>query len=202
MIRTKIFYADKPDLESSISSHNGELKKQILSSLGYTDMTDNKARRWIDGINNLIDEGNLTTRASQIAFNALPEVLHLQAFSEYADWEDFVYWDLATALEELKANIRLIGYLKMLFYGRRIDQNYPDVEKYALLNDTDSTNQFEEIARHCFLTQVEVQELDRLLKEAPLSKLNEDLQEFLSEELQPALAKAIILDKGMLLIIK
>ena len=203
MIRTQIFFADLSDLKSALGSHNEEIKKQILSSLGYGENdADSESDKWRQGVSDLIDEANVSTAASQIAFNRLPKVLHIPTFSEFADWEDAVYWDLAQALEEKGVDKRLVGYLKMLYSGRRIDQTDQVLERYASLTETDSLNNFADIPRHSYLTNGETQELIRLLKETPVEDLDEELQEFITEELKPALAKSVELGKGLLFIVE
>ncbi len=120
----------------------------------------------------------------------------------FADWEDTIYWDLAETLEKKGADKRLIGYLKMLYDGRRFDRKDPDLDTYSKLTETTSTNQFEDIPRHCYLTIVEVMELNQLINAIVLEDIDVELKEFVTEELKPALSKAIDMDKGLLLVIE
>lgn len=202
MIRTQIFYINLTNLQSVLGSRNETIKKQILASLGYTDEKDSEAQYLLQGINTLIDKGELNIALAQTAFNQLPPILGALAFSDFADWATEMYWDLAMYFQRLQSNPRLIGYLKMLYHGRRIDRDDKNVEYYAQLNDSDNTHQFKDIPRHCLLSVEETEELLNLLEDVSLEKLDHESQEFLSTELNPALKKALDLNKDFLLIIE
>lgn len=203
MTRVQIFYSNLSDVTSKIGSRDRGLKKQLLKSLGYDDSSDNESAKWTEGINDLIDEGNLETYASQVAFNRLPQILNFPAFSPYADWGEEIYWDLVEVLTNLGSNQNLVGYLKMIYYGRRIDKTNIGVRIYIEDTDKASLNQFKDIPHHSFLNLEEVQVFSHLLKEASIKNIDdEELKRFVSIELEPALEKAKEMGKGMLVIVE
>ncbi|HBL51840.1 MAG: hypothetical protein A3D24_03740 [Candidatus Blackburnbacteria bacterium RIFCSPHIGHO2_02_FULL_39_13] len=201
MVETQIFYTNLAEIVSKLGCEDIKLKKLLLKSLGYENVSNGEATRWIEGVDLLIDKSSLETSASQIAFNMLPKALNMPAFSQFAEWSDDIYFELAEAIKNLGGNEKLIGYLKMIYYGRRVDKTDLGVDVYINNESANrlASDQFNDIPHHTFLSLDEAMDLNNLLEEFQIDNIdNDELKEFVSEELKPALEKAKELGKGML----